>query len=195
MKLPFVHVSFPPGFNGLMPQQQTQVQTDFPVPSRVEKAMQFLDLLNSHTRSYVATNEMSIEKFKGRDLTGEERDTKDSALMVLRQYFEGKIGLDPWEKLRYEALTSRGAFQKAMMNRNMPTATMPCPQCKGARGQQCQLCLGCGQVALSPAGMVQSQAEEIIRDIVADPDPVAEIDEPVTAIRPEEVPPSSDFID
>ena len=62
----------------MMDQPQSRVP-EIVVPPRVEKALQFLNLLTQKTSPQVAATEHQIEEFKGQQLTDEEAAAQATA--------------------------------------------------------------------------------------------------------------------
>ena len=128
------------------------------VPPRINKAMQFLDLLASKRRSQAAASDHTIEVIEQDKLCPEEEAARDAALQCLGRYFDGKMEQNEWEKLRYEALTAKvkqDAERPSQSSGPMMTRMMTCPQCKGQRqdseGTDCDMCDGGGSIAFEPA--------------------------------------------
>lgn len=161
----FVFMPMPMGgpFGMMNQQREQQVQShasDFPM--RVEKAMEFLQHLNTITATRIAVTEHQVHEVEGRALSDEERDVRDSALMVVRQYFEGKLKPDMWELLRYDLHSSKiqaaTAIQKAASAvQSAGGKVMDCPQCPRPGNAGCHFCSGTAKIVVTPLAGVPTE--------------------------------------
>ena len=129
-------------------QEQQQSVPDLSVPPRVRQAMEFLALLSQKTMQRAAACENSIELIDGQKLCDEEENARDSACLCLARYFDGKLPLDQWEKLRYESMKQRvktGGREGAIL-RCIACGSRPMPK------PDCELCKGTGRLFVASFG-------------------------------------------
>lgn len=134
----------------MMDQPQSRVP-EIVVPPRVEKALQFLNLLTQKTSPQVAATEHHIEEIKGQQLTDEEAAAQATACQLLNQYFAGKLQPDTWESLKVEAIKRQNRRKKKGIDKR-PSSVIHCPMCGvgGRPKKDCPMCSGAGTVFVSP---------------------------------------------
>lgn len=124
---------------------------DIIVPARVEKALQFFSMVTSKTMKRIAATEHAIESFDGQNLTDEEQTAMATACNLLTKYFGGALPHDPWEQLRYTAVS------KQLENDNHgPGHVLKCIACCRTPNMQpqssCELCHGSGKLLVMSVG-------------------------------------------
>ena len=116
------------------------------VPARINKALEFLGMLQTKQMNRAAVAESQIQIIDGQKLTEEETATQCTALNLLNQYFAGKLQPDAWEAIKVEALTNRNKNKKAISGK---LRALACPACGGNPGDQnCPLCEGKGTLVI-----------------------------------------------
>lgn len=129
------------------PQQEApeMVTADIVVPARVNKAMQFLSMLNDKQMDRAAASDNQIQIIDGKKLSPEEEATKQVALNMLAHYFDGNLQPDNWETIKSQSLSCRNK-KKAISGK---LRAMSCPACGGAPGDKnCPLCDGKGTLVI-----------------------------------------------
>ena len=120
----------------------SQPETGVIVPARVNKAMEFLDMLIGKQMDRAAGGDSGLQIISGLKLTPEEEATKHVALDMLAQYFQGTLQPDAWETMKQNKM-------KPKRQRNIGK-TLSCPQCEGVPGRKCELCNGYGLIKITP---------------------------------------------
>ena len=120
------------------------------VPPRVEKAMQFLNLLSQKTSPQVAATDHNIQEIEGQKLTEEEANAQATACNLLNEYFGGKLQPGSWEQLKSDAIKRQARRGKRKKNGpDKVSSILHCPMCGGGK-KDCQLCQGSGTVFFTP---------------------------------------------
>lgn len=126
------------------------------VPPRINKAMEFLELLAMKRRVTAAGSDHQIETIEQDPLCPEEENARDSALQCLAKYFEGKLDQNVWEDLRLKSIQNK-VEQEKQSPAGLPegvhvqmTRICSCPACHG-NNPQCDMCDGCGKLVFEPA--------------------------------------------
>jgi hypothetical protein len=142
-------MSYPGSFGGGM--NPYQRGPEIVVPARVDKAMEFLQLMTAKVMPRAAATDHSIEQLPVPKLTTEEESCHATACNLLSTYFDGKLKPDEWEKTRLEA-------DKKMLDTGGKKATLlTCFACMSSNGPhaapnpKCQLCEGTGKIMVSPS--------------------------------------------
>lgn len=119
---------------------------DIIVPARINKAMEFLQLLSSKTMKRAAASDSSVIEIDGQTLSEEELNAQATACDLLSKYFAGKLQPDVWERLRYDALEQRvkTGGREGMVIRCIGCQHSPMPN------PSCELCKGSGKVIVMP---------------------------------------------
>lgn len=117
------------------------------VPPRINKAIEFLELVALKRRRQAAATEHQMEIIEPDNLCAEEEATRDSALQCLTKYFDGKLENNAWEELSFKS-TQNKIKQKAQGP--ILTRVCICPACNG-KDKSCQMCEGHGKLIFEPA--------------------------------------------
>ncbi|CAE7860290.1 nadE [Symbiodinium microadriaticum] len=153
------------------------------VPPRVNKALEFLELLAMmRQRKVPAATDHQVEIVEQDPLAPEEEATQTAALQCLANYFDGKLQHNVWEELRFKSLQNQEAVER--QSRAMPpqqgpevtmTRLMSCPACAGKSEEEtaaCDMCDGEGQLIFEPAKMSGEDAMSIVQNM---PGPLGQI--------------------
>jgi len=158
----------PPGWQA---EQQQQQAPDIIVPMRVNKALEFVALMNQKTMTRAAVSESQIQQIDGQQLTSEEGACLATAANLLSHYFAGKLTPDVWEALRVDAL--RHEVERAgLMGKLMPCIVCCTP---GPVQPNCFLCNGTGKILVASVGnKVQPQDDEddVVEEELVDDGPL-----------------------
>ncbi len=117
-------------------------------PARVRTALEYLGLCTFKTLPRIAVNDMAIEQFDGMKLETDERDARDSACKLLKNYFDGKLSHTDAEAITLNNLDSS---KDKGMGRGSYINCPACVQSKGMADPRCRLCQGVGEVIIYPA--------------------------------------------
>jgi len=130
---------------GMGPREQHNPATDTFVPPRVEKAMEFVQMMMSKQQIRPAANDISIEQIPGQKLSHEEANTLAQACNYLTRYFEGDAALDVWERMRVKSIRTK-------MTPGVTTGrVINCIVCDPRRANpDCILCHGAGTILCTP---------------------------------------------
>ena len=135
------------------------------VPPRINKAIEFLELLALKRRVTAAGSDHQIETIEQDKLCPEEEGARDAALQCLAKYFDGRLEQNVWEDLRLQSI--KGKLEQEQRNPGLPegvhvqmTRMCTCPSC-GGNNPQCSMCDGCGQLVFEPANK-EGQASSFI---------------------------------
>lgn len=127
-------------------QQAPPLPPDLVIPVRVEKAMEFLELMFRKTMERAIASEHQVVHLDGQKLIPEEENTQTAALQLLQKYFDGKLPRDPWEDLRYAAIS-----QRLQMAGRQDGSVIFCVFCGGKPPHpQCSYCHGQGRLLVFP---------------------------------------------
>lgn len=132
---------------------------DIVVPARINKAMEFLELMAMKTQTRAAVSENQIQQIEGQKLTVEEMTAQATACNLLNQYFAGQLPVDKWEEVRLTALQQKVENRKKT---NRPMKILRCMACGGS-DKNCPLCEGTGTLIV----VNTKQDAEIIGEIDA----------------------------
>lgn len=132
------------------PQQQDLRSMDQRCPVRVEKALEFVYMMNRKTDNKVAVTEHKAEEFPGQKPTDEERATHAVAVNMLASYFEGRLKPDRQE---IEAKAQQKRQGKRGKEDLPPLAIVArCPNCQGQSmmplAGDCRVCGNEGEVVI-----------------------------------------------
>lgn len=112
------------------------------LPPRVQKAMQFVDMMTRKTQTGAAVSESMIELIDGQKLQDEEGAALATACNLLNEYFAGKLQPDVWELLAIEK-DNKPPQRRVMIF---------CISCgRGPADPACQICHGAGNIYVTPA--------------------------------------------
>jgi hypothetical protein len=132
------------------PSEPQQRIDEIVVPPRIDKAMQFLNMLNRKTEVQVAASEHEIREVEGQKLTEEELTAQATACNLLNQYFAGQLAPDGWEKLKVEAIKRKNIRKKKSQDRAVGSV-INCPICGGGKVRKdCPLCEGTTTIVVYP---------------------------------------------
>lgn len=134
-----------------MPQREVPRREE-DAPIRVKVAFAFLrELARKTDQVIVQTMGSDVSsgdaiRFAGNPLVPEEEATRDSALALLAQYFDGKMKLSDLEQKEQADRDKAKGDQK-----NQLGVVIACPPCNGQSGNNdCGLCRGSGLFACQP---------------------------------------------
>lgn len=182
MNLPFVFMGGMPGMPMGMGQQQQQQQVgnEADCPIRVQRAMEYVQALNQATMKRAAVTDTTVHEIDGRELTAEERDCRDSALKVIREYFDGKLKMDVWEDFRHKFQQSKIQLNNAVQTAASSIAlqggeVLNCPRCERPGDTSCKMCGGTMKCVVTPLALAATQVPLLEEAAV---EPVAAEEEP-----------------
>lgn len=149
------------GGNGIPPFLMPFMQQEDPrrnpaddafVPPRINKAMEFLELLAMKRRKMAAATDHQVEVIDQDELNPEEELTQTAALQCLANYFDGKLENNTWEELRLQSIKDKMEQEKKKSKGPLiqMTRVCTCPAC-GGNDDSCGMCDGCGQLVFEPA--------------------------------------------
>ena len=162
------------------------------VPPRINKAMEFLELLAMKRRVTAAGSDHQIETIEQDPLCAEEEGARDAALQCLAKYFDGRLEQNVWEDLRLQSIKSK--VEREQQQPNLPegvhvsmTRMCTCPQC-GGNDPTCNMCDGCGQLVFEPANK-EGQASAFVQGM---PGPLGAILRQMMETARQQQPPEDD---
>jgi hypothetical protein len=116
-----------------------------PTPTRVEKALQLLEIFHRKQMDRAVVNENMVQVIDGLELSNVEDLALHAACSCLESYFLGKLPMDVFEKGHLE---SKNKHDGMLIN---------CPNCytAGNKGMvpapSCKFCKGSGSILVTPA--------------------------------------------
>lgn len=171
----------PPMMLPFMGEQNSSASKDAFVPPRIDKAMEFLELMALKQRKVPLTNEMGnvTDTIDGHELKPEEESTETAALQCLMKYFDGDLENNQWEEIRYSTLKNEEiidlaerAAERAAAKSMLPMPggiggsgiqkTMKCPSCKG-QDEECPICEGSGAIYFESAAKISKSLAELFK--------------------------------
>jgi len=128
-------------------EQNQKAPSDNFVPPRINKAIEFLELLSLKRRRQAAATDHQMEVIEPDDLCAEEEVTRDSALQCLAKYFDGKLENNNWEELSFQSIKNKTSQRN---QGPILTRVCSCPACNG-KDKSCAMCEGHGKLVFEPA--------------------------------------------
>jgi len=125
------------------------------VPPRINKAIEFLELMALKRRRQAAASDHQMEVIEPDNLCAEEEAARDSALQCLAKYFDGKLENNVWEELRLQSIKQK-VEHEGQCGHGVSGGVgrmMSCPACHQSPqpDPNCSLCEGCGHLMVQPA--------------------------------------------